>query len=269
LTGTTSTLRTLPVVIVTVTGAWLQGRAALGCFRATLTGMVEVPEEFVVATLPTDAITPGVVAPSGSARFGRAGFDLRPQPLNARVHQPGVPQVVLFPHQVEQLLPGKHLPRRTGQDQQQPQLGGGQQHLAASPPHDQRTAVDHQLAVGFCRRADPGHSAQHRPDPRIEHPRLHRFHHVIVGPGLQAHHDVKVIAAGGQHDHRNVVVAPQPPADLETVHAWQHHIEHDDVHRGLADAIQCRLTGFGEAYAIAEAAQCQLQALPGSRIILN
>jgi len=50
-------------------------------------------------------------------RRGGVGFDLGPQPLHAGVDQPGVPQVIVFPGQVEKLLPGKHLPRRAGQDQ--------------------------------------------------------------------------------------------------------------------------------------------------------
>ena len=56
---------------------------------------------------------------------------------------------------------------------------------------------------------------------------------------------------------------------LEPVHARQHHIEHDDVHRGLADGVQRRLTGFGEVRLVAETTQSQFQALPGSRIILD
>jgi hypothetical protein len=109
----------------------------------------------------------------------------------------------------------------------------------------------------------------HRQPRSLERTCAHRFHHVIVGPGLQAHHDVKIIPPRGQHDDRDITAAPQPPAHLETVQPRQHHIEHHDVHRGLADAAQRRLTGFGEAHLIPETAQGQLQALPGSRIILN
>jgi hypothetical protein len=50
---------------------------------------------------------------------------------------------------------------------------------------------------------------------------------------------------------------------------WQHHIEHHDIHGGLAGAAERRLTGFGEAHLVAEAAQRQLQALPGGWIVLD
>jgi hypothetical protein len=64
-------------------------------------------------------------------------------------------------------------------------------------------------------------------------------------------------------------VAAQPPADLKAVQAWEHHIEHHDVHRVLADAVQRRLTGAGSGHLVAEAAQGQLEALPGSRVVLD
>ena len=51
--------------------------------------------------------------------------------------------------------------------------------------------------------------------------------------------------------------------------ARQHHVEHHDVHRVLADDVQRRLPRFGGLHAIAEAVQSQLQALPGTRIVLD
>jgi hypothetical protein len=81
--------------------------------------------------------------------------------------------------------------------------------------------------------------------------------------------DVEIVAAGGQHDDRGIAAAAQPTAYLEAVEARQHHIEYHDIHGGLADAIQRRLTGFGEAHLIAEAAQSQFQDLPGGWIVLD
>src|SRR5580692_12341598 len=53
------------------------------------------------------------------AWLGGVRFDLGPQPLHARVDQPGVAQVVVLPDQGEKLLAGEDLPGRAGQDQQQ------------------------------------------------------------------------------------------------------------------------------------------------------
>ena len=66
LTGTTSTLFTLPVVTRTVTGACDSPPAACGCVSDTVTGTEVTPDALVVATFPTAEITPGVVVPSGS-----------------------------------------------------------------------------------------------------------------------------------------------------------------------------------------------------------
>src|SRR6202035_2916645 len=79
LTGTTRTLLTLPVVMVTLTGVWSQPPVAAGSVGVTKTATVgpdepgpllpeeaeEVSddelEEAGVATVPTEAMTPGVV----------------------------------------------------------------------------------------------------------------------------------------------------------------------------------------------------------------
>src|SRR5262245_47245888 len=250
---------------------WNQDEARADSSATTMNAMTRRVRTGHPPTLRLHRPEPVPEAPHGLdvAGLGRVGLDLRPQPLHARVHQPGIPQVVVFPHQIEQLLPGEHLPRRGGQHQQQPQLGWGQRQLAVGPAHDQRTAVYHQVTVCLRRRAGPRHAAQHRPDPRIEHPRLHRLHHVIVGPGLQAPHDVQVVAPCRQHDDRDIAVAAQPTAYLEAVQPWEHHVEHYDVGRGIADVAKRRLTGPSGMHTVAETAQGQLQALPGSWIVLD
>src|SRR5580658_9749508 len=82
-TGTTRASATLPVVIVTSTGAWFRPPAAFGSLSATCTAIVaelsdpellelselpDPPDEELpgtVATAATCATTPGVMAPSG------------------------------------------------------------------------------------------------------------------------------------------------------------------------------------------------------------
>ena len=79
-TGTTRTLLTLPVVIVTFTGAWSHVPVAVGSVGLTSTVMVgellalaELLEDGAVATVPTEEITPGVVR-----LFGRVMVTLSP-----------------------------------------------------------------------------------------------------------------------------------------------------------------------------------------------
>src|SRR5215470_15022112 len=68
-TGTARTLLTLAVVMLTVTGACSRVPADLGSVSFTCTGIVVVglpPDPDVVAAVPTEETTPGVVVPSGS-----------------------------------------------------------------------------------------------------------------------------------------------------------------------------------------------------------
>ncbi len=68
-TGTARAFLTLAVVMFTVTGAWSRVPAAFGSVSCTCTGIVAVafgPDPDVVATVPTEETTPGVVVPSGS-----------------------------------------------------------------------------------------------------------------------------------------------------------------------------------------------------------
>jgi len=70
-TGTASTgPGLLPVVMFTVTGAWSRVPAAPGSVSFTCTAIVVVGlppcPDVVVATVPTEEITPGVAVPSGS-----------------------------------------------------------------------------------------------------------------------------------------------------------------------------------------------------------
>jgi len=78
---------------------------------------------------------------------------------------------------------------------------------------------------------------------------------------------VEVVAAGGQHDHRGRCCrgCSRRHTSKPSHAPGKHHIEHDDIHRTLTQAVQRRLTGRGGGGArpITEPAQRQLQALAG------
>src|SRR6478752_5637913 len=60
-----------------------------------------------------------------------------------------------------------------------------------------------------------------------ELPWRERFRQVIVGAQLQPDDAVRLLAACGQHQNRQVRVRPDPAAELETVDPGKHHVEHD------------------------------------------
>ena len=51
-------------------------------------------------------------------------------------------------------------------------------------------------------------AAQDRPDPGDELARAERLGQVVVGAELEAEQLVQLVVAGGEHDHRQVRVAP-------------------------------------------------------------
>jgi hypothetical protein len=93
--------------------------------------------------------------------------------------------------------------------------------------------VDARVAEGelleLLSRARP---PQHRADPSQQLPQGERLGDVVVGAQLEAAHAVPLLAAGGQHDHRDVdPAAPQLAADVPAAHARHHDVEQDQVGR--------------------------------------
>src|SRR4030095_8748095 len=60
---------------------------------------------------------------------------------------------------------------------------------------------------------------------------LERLYQIIVGAGVESYELVLERIARGQHQYRGRLFAvdAQLAADIQTVHAGQHQIQHDDV----------------------------------------
>ena len=71
--------------------------------------------------------------------------------------------------------------------------------------------------------------AQHDLDARQQLARVERLGQVVVGAHLQADDAVGLVAARGQHDHRDFRLRAQLAAQRQPVVAGQHHVEHDQV----------------------------------------
>ena len=147
-----------------------------------------------------------------------------------------VAEEVLAPDQVQQPVRGHGDADVLSQRHEQVELLGAQRHGRAgdarlAPKHvDAQIAdLDH-LGRPLARLA----AAQDRLDPRHKLPRVERLGQVVVGADLEADDLVHVVAAGREHDDRDVAFAPQRAADLHAVDLGQHQVEHDQ--RGLEGA---------------------------------
>ena len=175
----------------------------------------------------------------------------------------------MLPHRLQQLLAAVHPARRAGELEQQPQLGRREGDRHATFGDHQPGPIDGQVPVPLQLRLVPADPPEHRANACLEHPGLHRLDHVVVGARLQPGHHVHVVGARGQHDDRYVTGGAYAAADLESVYARQHQIEHDDVGQVRTQPVQPLLAGLHRAHAVPVLGQGQLKALPHGRVILD
>ncbi len=122
--------------------------------------------------------------------------------------------------------------------QQQPQLGRRQVDLLAGQGDLERAPVDHEVAEGDAVGGGGLGAAQHGADAGVQDPGLDRLDHVVVGAGLQAHHDVEVVAPGREQDDRELVELAHAAADLDPVDAGQHDVEDRDLGAAGPDVVE-------------------------------
>ncbi len=97
-------------------------------------------------------------------------------------------------------------------------------------------------------------AAQHGAHACREYPRAERLGHVVGGAELEAGDDVRLRPLGREHhdgDRPGLRVVLESPADVETVDARQHEVEHDKVGRPGARRGQRVLTGAHRGHAVA------------------
>ena len=103
------------------------------------------------------------------------------------------------------------------------QFAGGEEQLVVAEGHH---------LVGTGRRA--GHqrrlAAQHGLDPRQQFARVERLGQVVVGAQFQALDAAALVALGGEHDDRHLIVLfAQAAAGSEAVLAGKHQVEHNQL----------------------------------------
>ena len=97
---------------------------------------------------------------------------------------------------------------------------------------------------------------QDRPDARAQFAGVEWLGDIIVSAHFESDDAVHIVAAGGEHHHREFARLAEAPQDLEAVQAGEHNVEHYQVVR----AVQCLLESRGavvsklclEAFALEE-----------------
>ncbi len=93
--------------------------------------------------------------------------------------------------------------------------------------------------------------------------------HIVVGAGLQATHPVFHLGAGGEHQHRGVAALAQSGQHGQTVNAWQHAVQHDQIMLPLGGQVQAIDAVERQLHAEAFLAQALAQILGQLGFILD
>ena len=117
--------------------------------------------------------------------------------------------------------------------------------------------------AGRARLRSVARPPQHRPDPRGHLARAEGLDDVVVGAELEADDAVGLLAAGGEHDDRDLGALAERAGDVVARPVGELHVEEDEVGhlaRGLLDrvgdrsghtrveplAVECLREGFGD-----------------------
>ncbi|GAA3111524.1 hypothetical protein GCM10020001_032730 [Nonomuraea salmonea] len=123
----------------------------------------------------------------------------------------------------------------------------------SAPPVDDELAERDAVGRGRLR------PAQHGADAGVEHARLDRLDHVVVGAGLEAHHDVEVVASCGEQDDGELVELADAAAHLDAVDAGEHDVEDRDLRAAGSDVVERLLTRRVRRDGVSLPGQRQLQ----------
>ena len=145
------------------------------------------------------------------------------------IHGAELPDILVAPHQVEQVLPAVHPPRVLHQQGHQVELLGGELHLLPVPPGRPLAEIQGDGPLGEPVRlplllGGGARPAQQRPDTGLQLQNVEGLGDVVVRPALEADDLVRVLAFGGEHDDGHVGELPDLHARLEPVDLRHHQV---------------------------------------------
>src|SRR4051794_3730097 len=175
-------------------------------------------------------------------RLLRIRLDLLPQMADVHVDGPRIAVRGVAPHAREQHVAREHPSRRARERGQDLELHVGRLHDVAVARHgalarvDAQTAHVHRALVVGVRARHP-RAAERRLHARAELAHRERLGDVVVGAELEPEDLVDLLRLGREHDDRHgLALRPQAPADLQAVHARQHHVQDHEVEDLLGEA---------------------------------
>ena len=112
-------------------------------------------------------------------------------------------------------------------------------------------------------------AAEQGAHPGGELARAERLGHVVVRTEVEAEQHVVLLGPGGQHQHREVGLAAQDPADVEAVDAGQHHVEHEQVGLQAADLLERRAAVVDDDDLVVLALEVEADELGLLRVVLG
>ena len=112
-------------------------------------------------------------------------------------------------------------------------------------------------------------AAQLRAHARHELPRGEGLDDVVIRARVQADDLVGVAGARGEEDDRDAALLTQSAADLDPVHAGQHHVEHHEVRLAGTGRGERRLTVAGGRDPMALAHQVEAQQVADLGVVVD
>ena len=160
--------------------------------------------------------------------------ELAPQRLDVAVDGAALHAGRPSPHVFEQGLAGHRGPWPARQEGEHVEFDSGQVDFLGHRGERGAPAgrFDSHRPKAAAASADPVHAAQQHADPGDEFAHAERFGQVVVGADAEADQHVRLVASGGQHQHRRRPHRLDPSAYLQTVESGQHHVEHHQIRFG-------------------------------------
>jgi hypothetical protein len=157
---------------------------------------------------------------------------VQPQVPDRHPEKVDIDVVAGTPHRAEDLPVGDQLSGMLDHVGEQAELGRREPDLLAGQPgamvveiDDEVTMLEPSRAVRVGRRGPP----EGRLHPGRQLRKAQRLGDVVVGAELEALDAVDLLAARGEHDHRNGRAGTQPAADVDPIHPGKHQIEYNDI----------------------------------------
>ena len=216
------------------------GRRRSGTTAPSPTASVSTPTASAVSIIAT-----GIRARAGSRRPTPSGDDAArtdrprssPEPADVHRDRAGIERGLVPPDAAHELVAPEDATRVAREEPEKVELLRREPHLDARLPDVPCRRVELDIAEGeTLGRCLAGACAPRTVRTRAASSRGgERLRHVVVRAELEPDDAIGLLTARGQHDHGQLRVRADPPAELQAVRARQHDVEDDEVRRLALD----------------------------------